>query len=93
MMTLVIERQAIDFMCAIGMGYLSSGFYRVSRARALGLCKQYGNGRALPKHGMEQCIAREHIHYWIARTTHNGRIVWSIRLGANHHLSGGYYRV
>lgn len=54
--------------------YLDNGFYILSGKKASKLC-----GGKLPKHGYEKLIEHEGAHYWIARTRHNGKWVWSIR--------------
>jgi hypothetical protein len=59
----------------IALTYLDNGFYKVSRAAALLLAE--GN---LPRHGYERAVMYGGKLWWLARTPHQGKSVWSIRL-------------
>lgn len=56
------------------MKYLDNGFYTISAAGA----KKLSGGR-LPKHGHEKLVLHAGKHYWLARTPHQGKMVWSVR--------------
>lgn len=59
--------------------YLSHGFWHVSKAVALRVAQQYADGARLPKSGYET-LGKVCSHLvWVARTPHNGKMVWSIR--------------
>lgn len=54
--------------------YIDNGFWQISERQARAL----NNGK-LPAHGREALIACEGQHYWLARTMHMSKQVWSIR--------------
>ena len=62
--------------------YIDNGFYQISEKDARKLCDG-----TLPRVGYEKLIAVDDHHFWVARTRHNERMVWSIR------DSGGWYFV
>lgn len=56
------------------MEYLDNGFYTISEADARKVC-----GGKLPRPGHEKLVPHEGKHWWVARTPHFGKMLWSIR--------------
>ncbi len=64
-----------DALARIGT-YLDNSHYLISGKRAGMLCKEYGG---LPRHGYERKVLWEGIEYWISRTQHQNKQVWTAR--------------
>jgi hypothetical protein len=70
------ERATAYLAKIAGQGaYLDNGFYRISAKRAGMLCKPYG----VPRHGYERCIGHDGMLFWVARSVHQSKVVWTIR--------------
>jgi hypothetical protein len=61
----------------ISLTYLDNDHYRISPANAGRLVRSLG--RKLPRHGFEMAVEYDGRLWWLARTQHQGRLVWAIR--------------
>ena len=57
-----------------GLTYLDNGHYTISTK----LAKEIGGG-TLPDYGRERLVFWEGRHWWLARTIHQGKSLWSVR--------------
>lgn len=66
---------------------IDSGWYEVTETRA----KQLNGGR-LPKPGYEALVVQGDLHFWLARTPHRGKTVWSVRFARGWKREGNVCR-
>ena len=72
---LIYQKHEQKILKNLGATLIDHEFYQISRDTAMELC-----AGSLPLYGYERRVEIESIYWWVARTTVEGKEVWSIRV-------------